>query len=85
MQVLEVECATAFCKATLEEDTSRQPELDTATLIDSTPFLKREAMFDYERDGSRKRTIIYAAREGQLLPIARDGAPAAGDGISAPR
>ena len=84
MQILDVECGTAFCKATLEEDTSRQSEMDTATLIDSTPFLKREAMFDYERDGGRKRTIVYAARDGQTLPVGREGSKQAGDGIASP-
>jgi hypothetical protein len=82
-QVLDVECATAFCKATLEEDTSLRPEMDTAALIDATPFLKREAMFDYEREGARKRTIIYAARDGRLLPIPREGV-APGDGVTGP-
>jgi len=84
MQILDVECATAFCKATLEEDTSLRPEMDTATLIDSTPFLKREAMFDYEREGARKRTIVYAARDDQRLPIPREAAAPARDGIAAP-
>jgi hypothetical protein len=85
MQVVEVECATAFCKATLEEDTSLQPEMDTTALIDATPFLKREAMFDYEREGTRKRTIIYAARDGQQLPLPRQATAQVGDGIATPR
>lgn len=84
MQVVDVECATAFCKATLEEDTSRQPEMDTAALIAATPFLKREAMFDYERDGAHKRTIVYAARDNQRLPLSNEVAPPVRDGIAAP-
>jgi hypothetical protein len=70
-QVLEVECVTSLCKAVVEEDTSVRPEMDTNVLIDNTPFLRREAMFGYERDGTRKRTIIYAAREGQSLAATR--------------
>jgi hypothetical protein len=70
-RILEAECATAFCKAVIEEDTSAHAEMDTNALIDATPFLKQEAMFDYEREGSTKRTIVYAAREGQSLSLAR--------------
>jgi hypothetical protein len=78
-RVLDVECATAFCKATIEEDTSVDGELDTNAIIDATPFLNTEAMFDYERDGSLKRTIVYAAREGQSLPFAREAMAAGPD------
>jgi hypothetical protein len=70
-RVVEIECATALCKAVIEEDTGAQPEMDTSTLVDSTPFLKREAMFGYEREGTRKRTVIYAARDGHSLAAAR--------------
>jgi hypothetical protein len=70
-RVVAVQCAAAFCKAVIEEDTSLRPEMDTATLVDNTPFLKEEAMFDYQREGTRKRTIIYAARQGQSLAAAR--------------
>jgi len=70
-RVVEVECATALCKAVIEEDTGAHPEMDTSTLVESTPFLKREAMFGYEREGTRKRTVIYAARDGHSLAAAR--------------
>lgn len=85
-RVSEVECATAFCKATFEEDIRSQPELDTNALIEKSSFLKREAMFDYVREGGIKRTIVYTAREGQMLPLPRDnnGAPALAGGVTAP-
>jgi len=67
-QIENVECATAFCKATIKEDTKDKPELDTGAIIEATPFLKVEAMFGYEREGSVKRTIVYAARNGFRLP-----------------
>jgi hypothetical protein len=70
-RIVTVECATAFCKAAFEEDTSAHPELDTGALIDATPLLKQEAMFDYERVASIKRTTVYAALEGQSLAAAR--------------
>ena len=70
-RVVEIECATALCKAVIEEDIRAQPEMDTSALVDSTPFLKREAMFGYEREGTRKRTVIYAARDGHSLAAAR--------------
>jgi hypothetical protein len=70
-RVTEVECAFALCKAVIEEDTSARQELDITALIDNTPFLQQEAMFDYQREGTRKRTIIYAARQGQSLAAAR--------------
>lgn len=70
-RITDVVCAVSLCKAVVHEDTSVRPEMDTNLLIDKTPFLKREAMFDYERDGVQKRTIIYAAREGQSLAAAR--------------
>jgi hypothetical protein len=55
----------------LDVETGAQPEMATSTLVDSTPFSKREAMFGYEREGTRKRTVIYAARDGHSLAAAR--------------
>jgi hypothetical protein len=43
--------------------------------MDAAPSLKTEAMFDYQIEGTRKRTTVYAAREGQLLPISRQPVP----------
>lgn len=70
-QVVDMQCGSDFCKATLEEDTSVQPAMNTGDIIDATPFLREEAMFDYETDGARKRTFVYAALEGRALPFDR--------------
>jgi hypothetical protein len=70
-RVVTVACATAFCKAVLEEDTGVASPLDMTSLVEASPFLKTEAMFDYEIDGPRRRTIVYAARAGHALPMPR--------------
>lgn len=82
-RVIDVKCGATFCKATLEEDTEGRTELDTAALVDAASSLRYEAMFDYQREGSIKRTIIYAAREGQLLPMERGSAPST-SGVTGP-
>lgn len=69
--VVTVDCGTSFCKAVLEEDTGVATPLDMTSVVESSPFLKTEAMFDYQTDGPRRRTIVYAAREGRALPIPR--------------
>ena len=70
-KVVDLECASDFCKAVLEEDTSAQPAMNMSDVIDKTPFLSEEAMFDYETEGARKRTFVYAALEGRSLPFDR--------------
>jgi len=75
-RVLEVDCATTFCKATIDQDTAAGgPPVDVTALIDNTPSLKTESMFDYQTVGTHKRVIVYSAREGQLLPMARKPPP----------
>lgn len=71
-RVVDLQCATDFCKAVLEEDTSVQPAMNTSEIIDATPFLAQEAMFDYETEGTRKRTLVYAALDGRSLPFDRE-------------
>jgi len=73
--VVDLQCATDFCKAVLEEDISVQPAMNTSDIIDATPFLTREAMFDYENEGTRKRTLVYAALDGRSLPLDRVNYP----------
>jgi hypothetical protein len=41
--------------------------LDMSALIESTPSVRRESMFDYGEQGSVKRVTIYSAREGHRL------------------
>jgi hypothetical protein len=67
--VVNVQCASAFCKATIEQDTAQGgAPLDINAFLDAVPSLKTEAMFEYQNEGTRKRITIYAARAGQLLP-----------------
>lgn len=67
-RVVDVSCGTEFCKAKLEEDTKVAGELDTNVLVDKAPWVKAEAFFDYEWEGTLKRTIVYAVREGRRFP-----------------
>ena len=67
-QLTAVQCAATFCKATLEEDTSQAEPLDMNVLLEA-PAMKSEAMFDYEKTGTRKRTLVYVANAGQPLPF----------------
>ena len=70
-QVMEVVCTGAFCRTTIEQDITASPPLDVGALQDAVPALRTESMFDYQTEGTRRRTIVYAAREGQLLPQER--------------
>lgn len=79
-----VACATQFCRITIEQDFAAgdQP-LDVNAIMEKAPALRTESMFDYQTDGSHKRTIVYAAREGQLLPMERPNvAEAPGVGVA---
>lgn len=74
-RIVELQCASDFCKAVLEEDTSVQPAMKMSDVVDATPFLAQEAMFDYETEGARKRTFVYAALDGRSLPFDRANYP----------
>lgn len=68
-RVKDVACSTSLCRATLEQDASAKP-LDINALIQSTPTVRRESMFNYSEEGPIKRVTIYSAREGhQLNPL----------------
>jgi len=61
-----VACSSSLCRATLEQDANADA-LDMTALIDATPTVRRESMFDYSQEGSIKRVTIYSAREGHQL------------------
>jgi len=65
-RIKEVACSTSLCRATLEQDANAEP-MNMTALIESTPSVRRESMFDYDEDGSTKRVTIYSAREGHKL------------------
>lgn len=65
-RITDVACSTSICRATLEQDVNAKP-VDMTALIESTPSVRRESMFDYAQEGTVKRVTIYSAREGQHL------------------
>lgn len=72
-RIVAVQCASAFCKAIIEQDTNGQP-LDMDAIL-AMPALKAETMLDYRTEGGRKRIYVYAAREGLTLPLPRAPLP----------
>jgi hypothetical protein len=64
-----VNCASDFCRVVIDEDTSVPPLADVASLYEKAPSLARNTLFNYETAGTRKRTIMYVAREGHTLPV----------------
>jgi hypothetical protein len=73
-RVVGVQCTSSFCKAVFEWDTATTQPLDVNAVLE-LPALKTESMFDYQTEGGRKRTTVYAAREGQKLPLPRAPLP----------
>ena len=72
----DVVCGDTFCRVTLEDGVgSSHPSLDLAALAATSKSLRQEALFAYESEGNRRRTIIYLAREGHLLPMPRADSP----------
>jgi len=65
-RIKNVACSASLCRATLEQDVSAKP-LDMGALIQSTPTVRQQSMFDYDQEGSVKRVTIYSAREGYQL------------------
>jgi hypothetical protein len=74
VQIVGVQCTSSFCKAVFEWDTTSTQPLDMNAILE-LPALKTESMFDYQTEGGRKRTTVYAAREGQTLPLRRAPLP----------
>ena len=75
-RIAQAACAASLCRTTLEHDVSATPP-DIAALIEATPSVRREALFDYTEEGSTKRVTIYSAREGhRLSPSPADTATA---------
>ena len=72
-----VNCASDFCRVVINEDTSVPPLADVATLYEKAPSLARDTLFNYETGGTRKKTIMYVAREGHNLPVPRQPVSAA--------
>jgi hypothetical protein len=73
-KIVGVQCASAFCKAVIEEDATSGQPLDMNAIL-ALPALKAETMLDYRTEGGRKRVTVYAAREGLTLPLPRAPLP----------
>jgi hypothetical protein len=71
-----VECGGTFCKVIIQEDgEDTHPPLDILALTMKSVSLRGETFFAYDNEGKRRRTTIYFAREGHLLPLPRADAP----------
>jgi hypothetical protein len=69
-RLVSVNCATAFCKVTIEEDTTTlHPPLEVASISDKAPSVRHETVYSYENEAGLKRTMMYVAREGYRLPV----------------
>jgi hypothetical protein len=79
-----VNCASDFCRVVIDEDTSVPPLTDVSTLYEKAPSLARATLFNYETAGTRKKTIMYVAREGHSLPVPQQPVPAATSAATAP-
>lgn len=79
-RVTGVVCSPSICRATLEQDVNAKP-LDMASLIEATPSVRRESMFNYEEEGAIKRVTIYSAREGHHLGSAEGDNAAKGSAL----